>query len=101
MRIAQETCIGGIGCNLVIEEKTPVVSVWHGQLTVGQCQPVEHLAHHFVIVMHQGVGLPFLLTNGAQLEQLQGQGSLAQLLNDHILIGCVEIVVVLQGEVIV
>ena len=101
MRVAQEAGVGRVGGNLVVEEEAPVVAVGHGQLAVGQCQPVEHLLHHLVVVVHQGVGLPFLLAVESLLEQLQGQCSLAQFLNDHVLIAGVEVVVVLQRIVIV
>ena len=51
--------------------------------------------------MHQGIGLPFLLAIESLLEQFQGEGRLTQFLHDHILIRCVEIVVVLQRIVVV
>ena len=99
--VAQEAGVGGIARNLVVEEQAPVVAVGHGQLAIGQGQPVEHLFLHSVVVVHQGVGLPFLGSVERVLEEFQGQCGLAQLLDDHVLVGGVEIVVVLQRVVVV
>ena len=101
MRIAQKTGVGGVGGNLVVKEQAPVVTVGHGQFAIAECQPIENLLHHLVIMMHQGVGMPFFCTVKFLLEEFQGQGSLAQFLNDHILIGGVEIIMVLEREVVI
>ena len=93
--IAQEAGIGRVRGNLVVEEEAPVVAVRHGQLTVGQRKPVEHLCLHLVVVVHQCVGLPFLFSVESSLEELQCERGLAKLLNDHVLIRGMEVAVVL------
>ena len=77
MRITQEAGVGGVGGDLVVEEEAPVVAVRHGQFAVAQRQPVEHLFHHSVVVVHQGVGVPFLRAVEPLLKELQGQSGLA------------------------
>ena len=99
--IPEEAGIRGVAGNLIIEEQTPVVAVGHSEFTVGECEPVQHLRLHLLIMMHQRVGLPFLLAIEFLLEQFQGEGRLTQFLHDHILIRCVEIVMVLQCIVVV
>ena len=60
--IPEEAGIRRIAGNLVIKEQAPVVAVRHSEFAVGECEPVQHLCLHLFIMMHQGVGLPFLLT---------------------------------------
>ena len=96
--VALEAGLGGVGGDLVVEEQAPVVAVGHGQFAVGQSQPVEHVVHHFLIVVLQGGGVPLLV--GA-LEQLQRQSGFAQLLHHDVLVRGVEEVVVLQRPVAV
>ena len=96
--VAQEAGHGGVGGDLVEEEQAPVVAVGHRQLAVGQCQPVQHVVLHMLLVVHQRIGLPLRV---AALEQQHRQMGLAQLLLHHVLIAGVEQVVVLQRVVVV
>ena len=93
--IAQEAGHRRIRSDLIEEEKAPVITIGHGQFAIGKSQPVEHLIHHLLVIVHQGVGLPLLCTRSAQLEHLERQSSLAQLLHHHILVAGVEEIMVL------
>ena len=93
--IFQEAGIGRITGYLVVEEQAPVVSIGHGQFAVGKSQPVEHLLHHLIIIVHQRIGLPLFLAVNAQLEHLQGKSCFTQFLDDYILVAGMEIVMVL------
>ena len=99
--IPEETGIRRIAGNLVVEKQAPVVTVGHSEFTVGECKPVEHFSLHLFVVVHQCIGLPFLLTIKFLLEQFQGESSLAQFLHHHVLIRGVEVVMVLQCIVVV
>ena len=101
MWVAQEAGVGGVGGDLVVEEQAPVVAVRHGQFAIGKCQPVEYLVHYLLIVVHQGIGSPLFRSREFLLEEFQGQGCLAKLLHDDVLIGGVEVVVVLECEVVI
>ena len=39
IRISLKASKRGIGCYLIIQEHTPVISVRHGKLSVSQCKP--------------------------------------------------------------
>ena len=98
VRVAQEAGGCGVARDLVVEEHAPVISVGHGQFAVGQSQAAEHFVHDFLVVVHQGVGFPFGIL---ALEEVEGQMGFAQFLHHHVLVGGVEIVVVLQGVVVI
>ena len=101
MRVLEEAGKGGVGGDLVVQEEAPVVAVRHCQFAVGQGKPVENAVLHFLIVVHQGIGLPCLGAMKSLLKQFEGKGCLTQLLLDDILVGSVEEVMVLERIVIV
>ena len=68
--IALEASHRSIRGDLVEKEEAPVVSIGHGELSIGQSKPVEYFAHHLTIVVHQCIGLPTLGTRYALLEHL-------------------------------
>ena len=99
--ISEEAGVGGIRCNLVVEEQAPVVAVRHSKFAISESKPVEHFLLYLEVVVHQSVCLPFLFAIERCLEEFQGKSSLAKFLDYHILIRGVEIVMVLQGVVVV
>ena len=86
---------------MVVEEQAPVVTVRHGELSVGQCEPVEHLVHDVLVVVHERVGLPFLSSFGSELEHLECERRFTEFLHHHILVAGVEEIMVLESEVVV
>ena len=81
---------------LIIEEEAPVVAIGHGLLSVGKGEPVENVLCHLVAIVEQSARSPALMLT---LEESQGQRCLAEFLDDHILIGGMEEVVVLKRPV--
>ena len=61
---------GGRNAAQFVKEQAPVITIGHGQFAVAKCQPVEDIAHHTVIVVHQGVGMPAFLSVESSLEEL-------------------------------
>ena len=98
IRVAQEAGSRGVAGDLVVEEHAPVIAVRHSQFSVGQRQTAEHLVHDFLVVVHQGVGLPFRIL---ALEQMEGQMGFAQFLHHDILVRSMEVIVVLQCIVVI
>ena len=94
--IPSQTGHRSITRHLIIEEETPVVAIGHRLLTVGQGEPVENILCYLVAIMEQSAGSPALTFT---LEESQGQRCLAEFLDDHILIGGMEEVVVLKRPV--
>ena len=98
IRVAQEAGSRGVAGDLVVEEHAPVIAVRHSQFSVGQRQTAEHFVHDFLVVVHQGVGLPFRFL---ALEQMEGQMGFAQFLHHDILVRSMEVIVVLQCIVVI
>ena len=96
MWVSQEAGHGGVAGDLVIEEEAPVIAIWHSQFAIRQCEPVQDVVLHLLIVVHQGISLPLFCAVQSQLEHLEGKSCLAQLLLYYILIGSVEEIVVLK-----
>ena len=96
MRVLKETGKGGVGGDLVVEEEAPVIAVGHCQFAVGKGKPVEDAVLHFLIVVHQCIGLPCFGAMKSLLKKLEGKGCLTQFLLDNILVGGVEEIVVLE-----
>ena len=89
----------GVGGQLVEEEHTPVVAVGHSHLAVAERELSEHLLPDVGPMPreHLALGTRFLRVLG----QTEGDEALGHLLQHHVLVGCVEIVVVLQREIVV
>ena len=83
VRIFQEAGHGRVARDLIVQEHAPVVAVRHGQFTVGKRKLTEYIVHNFLVVVHEGIGLPFGVFS---LEQFECQIGFAQLLYDYILI---------------
>ena len=81
---------------MVIEEEAPVIAVGHGLLSVGQSEPVEDVLRYLVTIVEQRARSPSL---ASALEKPQCQCCLTEFLDDYILIGSMEEIVVLKRPV--